>query len=800
MSLFQAVELEEKEMKAAKLEAARIQAAANLLLKQEEERIAKENLVVIKETMDEIINVVTLDILRERCTSDGDTMNIKDVVYCYDMTGVHKNSVIAPLGLLYKADILKIGMRKFGGKTSAREKAYRVHFHGFSKRWDTQVPQSRLLNVNDASNELCETTEILFDSERQKLLVEEEKLKAEEERLEREAKAREPPSSQVLHEAAVKRLQNTSFPITLESKGNGTTTVLQLGALEDGCIYNSQKQLFPVGFQSEFEHCSYKDVTKKAKYLQTLKRGLSGSQRPIFEIRLKSADATDEDLFQGNNASSVWKSINNKLRLQSKAQGRAHHNVNGIDAFGYADQGIVALLEGLPNALQANGYVFQDRRLYEGQEEHAKHAATIKGQTKKPLPKLSANERKQIQNDLGEYSTKLKHLLLRCKELQKEAKHWRKQRVLKKIGLQWKRGDNEYHGKVDILLSDENVTAALAKYIQGNRATLSQLVKNILRGLRQKRNKVDEENVAKFILNNAKRVSIGTKATDCTSKEESYDSMDRKSFWVWIVKKQELLFKNKKNVYKPEKQKFRDLKLRCDAFSKYINQYKKCVDILTNEYVTFKQCLSCRDCIKAAETTYEAETAKFNARYKKVCEASEAEMKAMEEKELRRVERNKLMQQKRIAKEQAKIERQKVAELRAAERAAQKAEKERQLLLEKQLKQEELERQKLTSFGLVIKRTDNIINGAGTVNTNGLSNKKMMKTILIPLMNKLVDTAYNETYVKEIDSVMSQISSNQDHKSLFEELKGRSVTSKANATKNNEGPVNRKQLLQFSEK
>lgn len=221
---------------------------------------------------------------------------------------------------------------------------------------------------------------------------------------------------------------------------------------------------------------------------------------------------------------------------------------------------------------------------------------------------------------------------------------------------------------------------------------------------------------------------------------------------------------------------------------------------MTNEYVTFKQCLSCRDCIKAAETTYEAETAKFDARYKKVCEASEAEMKAMKEKEMRRIERNKLMQQKRIAKEQAKMERQKVAELRAAERAAQKAEKERQLLLEKKLKQEELERQKLTSFGLVIKRTDNIINGAGTVNTNGLSNKKMMKTILIPLMNKLVDTAYNETYVKEIDSVMSQTLGNQDHKSLFEEFKGRSVTSKADAMKDNGGPVNRKQLLQFSEK
>ena len=53
------MELEEEKRKA-ELEASRIQAAAELLLKQEEDRKAKENLVVIKETMDEIINVVTL--------------------------------------------------------------------------------------------------------------------------------------------------------------------------------------------------------------------------------------------------------------------------------------------------------------------------------------------------------------------------------------------------------------------------------------------------------------------------------------------------------------------------------------------------------------------------------------------------------------------------------------------------------------------------------------------------------------------------------------------------------------------
>ena len=39
---------------------------------------------------------------------------------------------------------------------------------------------------------------------------------------------------------------------------------------------------------------------------------------------------------------------------------------------------------------------------------------------------------------------------------------------------------------------------------------------------------------------------------------------------------------------------------------------------------------------------------------------------------MRPVEREKLLQQKRLAKEQAKIERQKLAELKAAERATQK--------------------------------------------------------------------------------------------------------------------------------
>ena len=51
-------------------------------------------------------------------------------------------------------------------------------------------------------------------------------------------------------------------------------------------------------------------------------------------------------------------------------------------------------------------------------------------------------------------------------ELQKEAKFWRKQRVPKKIGSQWKRGDNKYHEKINELLSDENVAAAIIKYIR----------------------------------------------------------------------------------------------------------------------------------------------------------------------------------------------------------------------------------------------------------------------------------------------------------------------------------------------
>ena len=194
----------------AEAEAARIREAAAKVLKEQEEKEYQENLVVVKETMDRMLNITTLDVLRERCTNNGDDMNIKDVVYCYDMTGVRLDSVLAPCGLLYKADVLKIGMRKFGGKKSQkkREKAYTIHFHGFSKKWDTQVPQSRLLNVNAASDEVCEASEIIYDIERKKWDAEEAKLVEEEERLAAEAKAREPPKAEALHQVGSAAISN----------------------------------------------------------------------------------------------------------------------------------------------------------------------------------------------------------------------------------------------------------------------------------------------------------------------------------------------------------------------------------------------------------------------------------------------------------------------------------------------------------------------------------------------------------------------------------------------------------------
>jgi hypothetical protein len=67
-------------------------------------------------------------------------------------------------------------------------------------------------------------------------------------------------------------------------------------------------------------------------------------------------------------------------------------------------------------------------------------------------------------------------------------------------------------------------------------------------------------------------------------------------------------------------------------------------------------------------------------------------------------------------------------------------------------------------------------------------------------MNELVHHAYNEAYVKEIDNLTSKISNSQDHTGLFEEFKNRSLTSKAVATKEKQKIINRKQLLQFSEK
>ena len=129
--------------------------------------------------------------------------------------------------------------------------------------------------------------------------------------------------------------------------------------------------------------------------------------------------------------------------------------------------------------------------------------------------------------------------------------------------------------------------------------------------------------------------------------------MEREPFWVWMVKKPEFIFKNVKNVYKPEKQQFRDLKPRIDSFSKYVTQYKKCIAILKDEYVTIQKCLNCEESIKSAGMTYETDTLKYKQRYDKACESNKAELEAMKEKELRRIERENV-EGKRLAREQEK--------------------------------------------------------------------------------------------------------------------------------------------------
>ena len=96
----------------------------------------------------------------------------------------------------------------------------------------------------------------------------------------------------------------------------------------------------------------------------------------------------------------------------------------------------------------------------------------------------------------------------------------------------------------EFLVSDENLQIAIVKSIQGSRATLSQLIKNILKTLKQKRSKVDEQSLATFITTQAKRVHIAVKPSeDCSTKEEENENMEREPFWVWMVKSQNLYLK-----------------------------------------------------------------------------------------------------------------------------------------------------------------------------------------------------------------------------------------------------------------
>lgn len=84
-----------------------------------------------------------------------------------------------------------------------------------------------------------------------------------------------------------------------------------------------------------------------------------------------------------------------------------------------------------------------------------------------------------------------------------------------------------------------------------------------------------------------------------------------------------------------------------------------------------------------------------------------------------------------------------------------------------------------------------------------MSTKKMMNTILMPLVQELVSKAYGSTLVQDLDCLLQNNTlgvnrGNNQNNTLYQEFKQRCAASKALTTQK---PLsNRKQLLQFSEK
>jgi len=740
---------EEMKSKAAKERQKKLASAARDLILQEAQRKEAEDFALLEDMVEEMATIVTLDSMRDAVNTKPVEYAVGDVVLCYDMTGVPKTSILAPSGLLYRAKIKKLGMRKFR-KNFPSEKAFLVGYDGYSKKWDTFVPASRLVAMDGPGEALMNAYDLIFEEESAKTREIQEKEEEAREKELAEAKAREPPSAAVLHEAAKRQLETQIFPIHTKK-----SLVQKLGSLSP--LYFSSKQLYPVGFKSTIEFCSFTSPPDTVIYTQWTEPGIGGSRMPIFTV---SAQDNDE-VFRGQSPDAVWKMVTAKVKAKASSLGLpvGKLSVGGKIAFGFNDPVVTSLLEGLPGALNAKGYVFQKRRVYE-EGQTAGDNATSRAEKETAPPVLTPDQFLVIEQYLADNKRKSRALEEVAKTLQRSARQWGKRRVLRKLGAKGPLMGQD--NTLEALLRTDRFQSALAKYMQGCRCTLTAAAKNILGILKEKKTKENRSVVASSITNVARRVLIG-EVPEGFDKDWTNDDTSRKAYWVWVLRKQDFLFKDT-NVTKVDKQAFRDLKPKCSSCANLTNALRKEMAVLTDPFVTMEKAEKARAAVFAAEKVKEKEDAKFQERIDKAISDENMLQADLEAKAAKREEKERLWREKKKATEAEKMARREAIALQRAERKAEKervkmmtalerAERAERLRLEKAAKADQDLKLNVSSKSLLNLGFNKSENPTGEA-MNGTIEAILDNDSVDAVVDSLLNDVIGQTLVSEIDTLL----------------------------------------------
>ena len=740
---------EEKKLKASKERQKKLASAARDLILQEAHRKEAEDFALLEEIVEDMTTIVTLDSMRDAVNTKPVEFAVGDVVLCYDMTGVPKTSILAPSGLLYRAKIKKLGTRKFH-KNSPSERAFLVGYDGYSKKWDTFVPASRLVAMDGPGKALMNAYDLIFEDECSKTREIQEKEEEAREKELAEAKAREPPSAAVLHEAAKRQLETQIFPIHTKK-----SRVYKLGSLSP--LYFSSKQLYPVGFESTIEFCSFASPPDTVVYTQRTESGIGGSRMPIFIV---SAQDNDE-VFRGQSPDVVWKMVTAKVKAKASSLGLpvGKLSVGGKQAFGFNDPVVTSLLEGLPGALNAKGYVFQKRRVYEAGQTDGDNA-TARAEKEIAPPVLTPAQFLVIEKYLAENKRKSRALEEFAKTLQRSARQWGKRRVLRKLGA--KGPPMGQDNTLEALLRTDRFQSALAKYMQGCRCTLTAAAKNILGILKEKKTKENRSIVASSITSVARRVLIG-ELPEGFEKDWANDDTSRKAYWVWILRKQDFLFKDT-NATKVDKQTFRDLRPKCISCANLTNALKKEMAVLTDPFVTMGKAEKARAAVFAAEKVKEKEDAKFQERIDKAIGDENMLQADLEAKAAKREEKERLWREKKMATEAEKLARREAIALQRAERKAEKervkmmtalerSERAERLRLEKAAKADEDMKLNVSSKSLLTLGFNKSENPTGE-GMNGSIEAILDNDSVDAVLDSLLNDVIGQTLVSQIDTLL----------------------------------------------